>query len=589
LLNATVRLQLSTKKPIKTVTNPKEAVLAIRTVERDPTTILITGQSPGITCVELEDADGNKEVYEIHVQADIEYLKCQLRRAVPHGDICAIPNGTNTVILTGFINRAEDIQVALLVTQSAGFQPINALRVSGVQQVQLDVVIARVARSKTRDFGFNFLQNSSNQIFGSTVGSLIPALGPVGVPSGQLQPMRYGPIINSPPGAANIFSGIIGPHSGFLGFLQALEQENLAKVLAQPRLVTLSGNPASFLDGGEQAVPIPAGLGQVGVQFEEFGTRLNFLPIVLGNGKIHLEVEPEVSILSNAGSVTLFAGGQPVQGRQTQRVHTTVELETGQTFVIGGLIQHQLDAQTTKIPVLGQLPFIGAAFSTKAAVESETELVVLVTPYLVDAQSCDQLVKVLPGQETRTPDDFELFLEGILEAPRGKREICNGNRYVPAYKNGPTSHIFPCGPTCCGGGKGGCANGNCGNGGCENGSCGNGGCANGSCGNGGFQAGHAAPGLLPSVPGHPVGATAPLPAGQAPGQPAHSAAAPLPVQPAVSTPAARKPVVSLPPAPATRPSGVAPEGGSLAAETPPPAVAPVRPGALPMNLAAEKP
>ena len=189
--------------------------------------------------------------------------------------------------------------------------------------------------------------------------------------------------------------------------------------------MTLSGNPASFLDGGEQAVPVPAGLGQVGVQFEEFGTRLNFLPIVLGNGRIHLEVEPEVSSLNAAAGVVI--AGATVPGRQTQRVHTTVELESGQTFVIGGLIQHTSTGTTNKVPVLGQLPFLGTFFSTKTYSEEETELVVLVTPHLVDAQSCDQLTKVLPGQETRSPDDFELFLEGILEAPRGTAGHLPGN------------------------------------------------------------------------------------------------------------------------------------------------------------------
>src|SRR5262249_53299776 len=131
-------------------------------------------------------------------------------------------------------------------------------------------------------------------------------------------------------------------------------------------------------------------------------------------------------------------------GRNTQRVHTTVELESGQTFVLAGLIQHRSIGTTAKVPVLGQLPFIGAAFSTKNFSDDETELVIMVTPYLVDPQSCDQVAKVVPGQESRSPDDFELFLEGILEAPRGPREVLHGNRYVPAHKLGPTANLFPC-------------------------------------------------------------------------------------------------------------------------------------------------
>ncbi len=207
-----------------------------------------------------------RDAGKIPKQPDIDYLNAQLRRAVPLANITAIPNGTNSVILTGFVSRADDIAVANAVAQSVVFTPIISLRV--------------------------------------------------------VQPSRFGQTISDAPGTANLFSGIVGPNSGFLAFLEALEQENLAKLLAQPRLVTLSGNPASFLDGGEQAVPVPTGLGQVGVQFEEFGTRLNFLPIVLGNGRIHLEVKLEVS--------------SPDAERTTQRVHRTAEIENGQTLVLGG-------------------------------------------------------------------------------------------------------------------------------------------------------------------------------------------------------------------------------------------------------------
>src|SRR5207244_8705760 len=110
--------------------------------------------------------------------------------------------------------------------------------------------------------------------------------------------------------------------------------------------------------------------------------------------------------------------------------------------------------------ILGDLPFVGAAFSSKSFEEKETELLVLVTPHLIDAMSCDQTAKMLPGQETRSPDDFELFLEGILEAPRGPREVCPGGHYVPAFKNGPTAGVFPCA------GDGRCGAAGCGTAGC---------------------------------------------------------------------------------------------------------------------------
>lgn len=444
LLNGTARLQMLTKKRIRAVTNPKEGVVTIRTIEGDPTSVILVGVAAGITKIELEDTDGGKEVREVVVQADVENLTVQLRRAVPMAQINVIPVGNASVVLSGYVQRAEDISVAAAIAQSSGFSVINGLRLNGVQQVQLDVVIALVRRTKGRSFGFNFIQNSRRQIFGSTIGNILQGVQqqPVGVPSAVLQPTTFGPVINAFPNTGNLFGGLISTNSGFLGFLQALETEGLAKVLSQPRLVTLSGTPASFLVGGEQAVPVPAGLGTVGVQFEEFGTRLNFLPVVLGNGRIHLEVEPEVSTLDPNAGVAI--AGATVAGRATQRLHTTIELETGQTFVIGGLIQKITTGSINKTPWIGQLPFIGAAFSTKQHTDDESELVVMVTPHLVDAQTADQLVKVLPGQETRTPDDFELFLEGILEAPRGPRAVFVNGKYVPAHRNGPTADLFPC-------------------------------------------------------------------------------------------------------------------------------------------------
>jgi pilus assembly protein CpaC len=442
-INGTIKLQMSTKKPIKTVINPKENAINIRTVVGDPTTILIIGQQPDVTRIELEDVDGNKETYEVIVQADIEYLRTQMRRAVPTANVTPIPTSNNTVILAGTVTRAEDVTIIRGVVQSVGFQYIDAMRVGGVQQVQLDVIIAQVSRSDVRSMAFNFFTDSSNFFLASTVGQAIANPSTLGSSTtfanlGALQAVPGAP--NGNP--TNFLFGVVHNSWGFLGFLEALRQENLLKLLAEPRLLTLSGRPASFLVGGEQAIPVPAGLGQIGVQFEEFGTRLNFIPIVLGNGRIHLEVEPEVSNLNPAAGVSI--SGTIVPGRSTNRINTTVELESGQTFVIGGLIQHQIQASTNKVPILGDLPFLGAFFSSKSYSDTEEEVLVIITPWLVDPESCDQRPKILPGEETRRPDDFELFLEGIIEAPRGPRQVCQNHRYVAAYKNSPSTTLFPC-------------------------------------------------------------------------------------------------------------------------------------------------
>jgi pilus assembly protein CpaC len=562
LLNGTTRLQLSTRKPIKTVINPKEGILNIRTVERDPTTVLLVGQAPGITRVELEDNDGNREVREVVVQADVEYLQAQLRRVVPISSIQVIPSGSRTVILAGYVGRAEDISVVQAVARSMGFEVINGLRLNGVQQVQLDVVIARVNRNKNRSFGFNFIGNARQTIFGSTPGNILPVANFVGVPSAILQPTQFGQIINTIPGTtADIFGGIIGNAAGFIGFLQALEVEGVAKLLAQPRVVTMSGTAANILDGGQQAVPTASGLGVAGVDFRDFGTSLDFLPIVLGNGRIHLEIEPSVSTLDTAAGTII--NGNVVAGRAIQRVHTSIEMETGQTFVIGGLIQRTVQATANKVPVLGQIPFLGALFSDKNIQEVETELIVMVTPHLVDPQSACQVTKVVPGQESRSPDDFELFLEGILEAPRGPRQVFQGHRYVPAHLTGPAADLFPCAGRCdpsasqphapvATGAVGGCASGNCA----------------GSPAAVTHTVGHGAPAALPaSMPapaGNPPAASVAAPAAepQQPGVPAGVEATVSP-EPAAPAPAAGEPTkaepvgppVSVPPPP---PAGTAP-------------------------------
>jgi pilus assembly protein CpaC len=479
------RLQMSTKKPIATAENPNPEVASIQRIITDPTAILISGQAPGMTRLTLTDRDGKTETLDVIVQTDIEYLRSVLKRSFPTANVEPIPGPNNTIILNGTVSRIDDVDAILGAARAVG-NVTNHMRVGGVQQVELCVTVASVSRSQFRALDFNFLTNSRNFFLGSTIGQAV--INPATIGNGGT--FSVAPFLVGAPGTpngvpTNIFFGVLHRGWGLLAFLQALKQENVVKTLAEPKLIALSGKPASFLSGGEQAVPIPAGLGQVGVQFEEFGTRLNFLPIVLGGGKLRLEVEPEISALNPAFGTAIQ--GTIVPGRTTQRVHTTVELEDGQTFVIGGLIQHDVTAVVSKVPVLGELPFVGAAFSTKSMTETEQELVVLVTPHLIDAMSCDQVIKTLPGQETRSPDDFELFLEGILEAPRGQREINFPGGYDPAYKSGPSASRFPCGGDLGGGGRG----------------CGKAGCGDGVGPN-------AAPVTLPAPGVVPVGTTSPL-------------------------------------------------------------------------------
>ena len=449
-LNSTYRLQMSTKKPIDTVTSTKPDVIAYSQVQGDPSTIILIGKTADVTKLTLKDVDGKTDIYDVVVQIDVEYLKTQLRRAVPSANIIPIPYGANGIILTGTVARAEDVQIIQQVaTAVGGFSIVNALRVGGVQQVQLDVVVAQVSRQQFRQMAFNFLTDTPNTFFGSTIGNAVTQ--PIGVGVGTTFTVD-GALTAVPGATTNLLFGILHNTHGFLGFLQALRTENVAKELAQPSLTTMSGTPASFQVGGQQAIPEPGGLGTISITYKDFGTELHFLPIVLGNGKIHLEIEPKVSSIDNALGTTIQ--GTTVPGFLVTTTHATVELESGQTFVMAGFVEHSVQGTTIKTPIIGDLPFLGAFFSTKSFTEIEQELVILVTPHLVDPQDCDQLTKCLPGQESRSPGDFELFLEGILEAPRGPRQVFQGNHYVPAFKNGPTNDLFPCAGGRCGVGCG---------------------------------------------------------------------------------------------------------------------------------------
>jgi pilus assembly protein CpaC len=479
-INSTIKLQMSKKQKIKKVTNPKGNAnfVSIVPAEGDPTTIQLTGQQNGVTLLELEDTDGNKETYEVIVQ--VEYLRLQLRRALPAANVTVIPisknpDGKTVVVLSGTVTHDSDVAVVRGLADSMGFKFIDALRVGGVQQVQLDVIIAQVNRTDLRNLTFNFLGNSRYAGFSSNVGNAASfgsgtsTGGTTGTSGVALSGSNNGwGLTPTPAATTNLLLGFVHNAWGFQNFLEALRSNNMAKLLAEPRLVTLSGRPANFQVGGMQAIPQTGQFGGTGVTFAPFGTMLSFLPIVLGNGKIYLEVSPSVSSLDSANGIPANSSNFPaVPGRDINSVTTTIELEAGQTFVIGGLIQHQTQAIVSKVPCLGDLKFFGMFFRSVQYQDTEQEVLVIVTPWLVDAESCNQRPKILPGEETRRPDNFELFLEGIIEAPRGPRQVYQDHHYVPAWMNSPSAQTFPCvGQRGCGCGQGGCSINGCGMNGC---------------------------------------------------------------------------------------------------------------------------
>ncbi len=406
----------------------------------DLKTVQLTGKLGGASKLTITFADQSKAAYTVIVQPDYEQLKFVLKKAVPTASIDVIPGVGNVIILSGTVSRPEEADTAIRIASSAvGGQTsnvINALNVGGSQHVAIDVTVAQVDRTEIKERGFAFGVFGQNFQISNVLGGLasLPQGG-----AGGGNPLQ---IAN-----ANIAFSIVPGQ--FVGALRALRTEGLAKFLSEPKLVTMSGRPALLRAGGRQAVLAPTvGLGGAGAILEPVGTELEVLPIVRGDGKIYLELNPRITSVNNGRGINTSSGFTP--GFNEQQTRTSVVLEPGQTFAIAGLLETTVQSSAEKLPYLGDLPLLGAAFSSVRHEERETELLILVTPRLQEAMNCNQVGGRVPGKETRTPDDYELFLEGLVEAPRGQRKVWNGRHsgYNTAWKCNPAG--FPCVGNVCG-------------------------------------------------------------------------------------------------------------------------------------------
>jgi pilus assembly protein CpaC len=476
-----VRFQMKSKKRIREAFNENDRVVQVLADATDPTTLILIGRAAGTSRLEVTDVDGAKESYLIVVQRDVEMLRNLIRRTVPTAlvEITPIGDSGTSVILSGYVTAEGDRDTIRQLAEALGLRvAVNTVTVGGgglVPHVQLDVTLAKVDRTRARSRGANFIINGNTVSAGSLLGGLgslqsggsagaASASGVAGAPG--LIPSASGV---TPGSAANIIVGFAPSQIQLL--LAALKSEGLAKLVAAPTLVARSGEEAEMLVGG--SVPVisaAAGINGPGVTYRDVGTELRFLPVVYGNGKIHLTVAPRVRAVNNSNALVTTFGTSP--SFEEQRMTTSVIVEPGQTIAIGGLIQTTQAASVVKIPHLGDIPFLGVLFSYATQTEEEVELIVVLTPRLVDPADCSQMPKALPGSETRKPDDYEFYLETILEAPRGQRQIWNGGEYIPAWKNGPSASIYPC------------AGGNCGAGGAYGGGCADGKCAGPANGNG---------------------------------------------------------------------------------------------------------
>ncbi len=291
---------------------------------------------------------------------------------------------------------ALDIETIAKSYAGEGGSVVNQLDLSSSQQVHLRVKVAEVSRSATKRFGLQW-----EQVFESGASSLIWGFGGA-----------FGEDVVTR--GANVLAGdyATGAISG-KGVLEALETEGLVTVLAEPNLTALSGETASFLVGGEIPIPTPSATGTPGVEFKNFGVSLSFTPVVLSENRISLRVRPEVS---NVAESSTTIGGLNIPSITTRRAETTVELASGQSFAIGGLLQRDLNQSLNKLPGLANIPILGTLFRSNQLRDQETELVIIVTPYIVRPVSVATLAT--PGDGFRPASDSERIFGGHLYRSR---------------------------------------------------------------------------------------------------------------------------------------------------------------------------
>lgn len=469
LLNTRVDLAKEDKAAVIAVGDP--SVLDFEVLPNNARMIRITGKRAGVTDLTFVTSDDETYIFEVRVRYDLDFLQAQLRQMFPEAlirlsqirehliiegqarselQIRQIDETVRSLLETQDINlqsgnspqqaapapsgqaatggnelQVEELMPGLfrtgldlgarpvITSEFATAQLINLMTVPGVQQVMLQVRIAELNRTGMREIGADtFFEFGSGNILGSKIAGANVRLNGVGMGTSD------GPS----PGTNTTGFGIF-PSGRVEIMLRALRKNSLVRVLAEPNLVAMSGFEASFLAGGEFPVPVPqgtTGFSNVTVRFKQFGVQLNFVPHILDDETIRLEVRPEVSTIDESLGTTLVVGGSPVPGINTRRVQTTVEIREGETLALAGLLQVEIDGDTARIPGLGDLPYIGPMFSNTSHMRQERELLVLVTPYLVSPLPPHQ-APPLPGDEVLDPTDMEFYFLNRIAGRKGIR------------------------------------------------------------------------------------------------------------------------------------------------------------------------
>ncbi|MFC1795357.1 type II and III secretion system protein family protein [Planctomycetota bacterium] len=393
------------------VTDPTIANVEVLTPEQ----VLLQGTKVGSTdLIVWSEDESQARQWKVQVRLDTERYKEKLIELFPDASL-EVSDFGETLIVKGLLRNADQaVQLHDYLTKT-GTTYVDMTSVAGAQQVQVEIRVAEVSRQALRAMGFNAFHTDDDYFGAMRIGSIFPvSIGPA---AGQVAGDTTSFVFNSVPTASplvTIFGGF--PRADFEFFLQALAENQYLRVLANPTLVALNGEEASFLAGGEFPIPVPqsgtGGSGTITIQYKEYGVRVSFRPTVLGDGSIRLHVAPEVSERSSVEAVVIQ--GSIIPTLITRKAETTLEVKSGQTFAMAGLLQNKVESVNSRVPGLGDLPVLGPLFRSVRYQKNETELVIMVTASLVEPMSLGEKPP-LPGFLHSDPNDWEFYLEGRLE------------------------------------------------------------------------------------------------------------------------------------------------------------------------------
>ena len=406
-----------------------------------PTSIMVYGKKEGQTTLKITDEAGKDLAYRtVMVSQNLADLREALRAVIPGSNIKveSIPNG---IILTGDVSDSSAIEdarrlAARYVPRDTG-DIINRIKVKANNQVMIRVRFAEVSRDVDKRFGINW-ENAA------TIGSFVFALGRGAdflIP-GTDETYTRTTMSSDVNDAFN--TSFNNRHFSINGMVDALAKNGLVTILAEPSLTAMSGETASFLAGGEFPVPVPQSADTITIEWKQYGVSLAFTPTIINDNRINLHVRPEVSQLSDSGAITL--NNIVVPALTTRRAETTLELNSGQSFALAGLLNNQQTQAVNKFPFLGDMPILGPLFRSTRFQNNETELVIIITPYIVKPSTQEQLALPTDGFAPPTDTDF-IFKMRETNSDPDARPVSGEPRAVhqedPIAQNSPSPQAAP--------------------------------------------------------------------------------------------------------------------------------------------------